>query len=406
MSMRIAVVARSADRAGGAETYLESVVPLLVQRRHEVAVCLEVPAGAADLGACARFALTPDLGRAGFPDVRRWKPDVVFANGLLDSRSEEALLGIAPNVLLAHTYRGTCISGTKTRSWPLPVPCERVLGWGCVPQYFPRRCGGRSPLTLARDFTTERHRQRLLSRYARVLTLSAHMRREYVRNGAPVGGTFVLPYFAPDVEPAPERLRGADAWSLLYAGRMEPLKGGDLFLETLPQVRRMLRVPLQVTFAGEGRSRRPWEAQAARIRRELPDVSIRFVGWLDQHGLTAALRAADLLVLPSRWPEPFGLVGTEAAAHGVPAAAFAVGGIPEWLEDGETGHLAAPAPAPAAALAAAVVACLGDRAHYARLCAAARRRAGEHPVGRHVDALAAHLAAAAGAASPRAGAIA
>ena len=53
------------------------------------------------------------------------------------------------------------------------------------------------------------------------------------------------------------------------------------------------------------------------------------------------MKNMDLLVVPSVWPEPFGLVGPEAAHHGVPSAAFAVGGIPEWLVDGVSGHLAA-----------------------------------------------------------------
>ena len=52
------------------------------------------------------------------------------------------------------------------------------------------------------------------------------------------------------------------------------------------------------------------------------------------------MAASDLLVVPSVWPEPFGSVGPAAAQHGIPAAAFAVGGIPQWLHEGVNGHLA------------------------------------------------------------------
>jgi glycosyltransferase involved in cell wall biosynthesis len=48
---------------------------------------------------------------------------------------------------------------------------------------------------------------------------------------------------------------------------------------------------------------------------------------------------ADLVIVPSRWQEPFGLIGVEAFAHGKPVIGFDVGGISEWLHDGENGFL-------------------------------------------------------------------
>ena len=46
-----------------------------------------------------------------------------------------------------------------------------------------------------------------------------------------------------------------------------------------------------------------------------------------------------MVVVPSVWPEPFGIVGIEAMAYGKPVIAFDVGGISEWLEDGKTGFI-------------------------------------------------------------------
>ena len=74
--------------------------------------------------------------------------------------------------------------------------------------------------------------------------------------------------------------------------------------------------------------------------------------------LSAQMRESRLLVVPSVWPEPFGSVGMAAARYGVPAAAFAVGGIPQWLHDGVNGHLASATPPTSASLADAVIRCL------------------------------------------------
>ena len=91
--------------------------------------------------------------------------------------------------------------------------------------------------------------------------------------------------------------------------------------------------------------------------------------------------------MPSLWPEPFGLVGLEAGQHKVPVAAFAVGGIPEWLRPGINGYLAPGDPPTSNGLADAIVACLKDAELYARLREGAGRIAAEFDFERHVDAL-------------------
>jgi len=64
---------------------------------------------------------------------------------------------------------------------------------------------------------------------------------------------------------------------------------------------------------------------------------VRFTGWLDPDSLAQELADASVVVMPSRWPEPFGLVGIEALAAGRPVIASATGGILDWLQDGVTG---------------------------------------------------------------------
>ena len=109
---------------------------------------------------------------------------------------------------------------------------------------------------------------------------------------------------------------------------------------------------------------------------------------------------SDLLVVPSTWPEPFGLVGPEAGLHGLPAAAFAVGGVPEWLSDGVNGHLAPGDPPSAAGLARAIVECLREPAELARLSRGAREMALRFELDAHLETLVRILGQAAGLVPP------
>ena len=112
-----------------------------------------------------------------------------------------------------------------------------------------------------------------------------------------------------------------------------------------------------------------------------------FPGWRTADQLDVLMARTDLLVVPSVWPEPFGSVGPTAAQHGVPAAAFAVGGIPQWLREGVNGHLAPGHPPSASALAKAIVSCVQDPHHYAALCSGARKVGASFTMDRHLPEL-------------------
>ena len=174
---------------------------------------------------------------------------------------------------------------------------------------------------------------------------------------------------------------------LLFAGRMDHLKGGMLLLEAVPSIQRRLNRPLSLVFAGDGPDRQLWESRAHQIAFEGSDLSISFSGWRGEEQLGILMRESRLLVVPSVWPEPFGSVGMAAARYAVPAAAFAVGGIPQWLHEGVNGHLAPGSPPTAAGLADAVVRCLDAPRHYEELSRGACRMAATFTMDCHLPKL-------------------
>jgi len=393
--VRIGISTWTRRRAGGVETYLADLVPALVDLGHQVAILHEVDEPA-DRAPIVGDSGVPQWCAGGDPAAREralaalraWNPDVIFAQGLEDPLLETRVAAIAPAVLFAHAYRGTCISGTKSRAALGHSACDRQLGWPCLVRYYPHRCGGLNPITMARLYKRESMRRDGLNQYAAVVAFSSHIEREYVKHGVDRSRTFRLPGHVPaSPAPPPARARKAAAPSrLVFIGRMEPPKGGDVLLEALPAVSRMLGRPLQVSFVGDGRCRSAWQARAEASFPAGGSTRVEFTGWLAADARDRRLDDSDLLVVPSLWPEPFGLIGLEAAARGVPAAAFDVGGISEWLHDDVNGYLAR-GTASAETLAAAIVKCLADPVVHARLSRGALRVAASHSMAAHLTAL-------------------
>lgn len=95
---------------------------------------------------------------------------------------------------------------------------------------------------------------------------------------------------------------------LFFIGRVEPEKGAELAAEAAHQAGRNLRV------IGDG-SDRP------RLAEKFPDIV--WEGWCSHAQIAQLVGSARGLIMPSRLPEPFGLVALEALQCGVPLVAFA-----------------------------------------------------------------------------------
>jgi glycosyltransferase involved in cell wall biosynthesis len=229
--------------------------------------------------------------------------------------------------------------------------------------YFPRRCGGLHPLTAVTLYRTNRRQQHLLPLHRGLVAASEHIAGELIRNGVPPDRVTVAPLFPPATRPDPEPPAPKPRSDrVLFIGRITALKGWRELLDALPRAAAELGRRLTLVVAGEGPDSVAFEAEARRRR-----VPAEFLGWLGADGLEAERRSADVLAVPSVWPEPFGLVGVEAACVGLPAVAFAVGGIPDWLVPGMSGELAGGGRPNARELADALVRVLADDTRWLRL---------------------------------------
>jgi glycosyltransferase involved in cell wall biosynthesis len=162
----------------------------------------------------------------------------------------------------------------------------------------------------------------------------------------------------PGVDPAPVSPGSADGGALLSVGAVTPLKGYDVLAAALRRIEDL-----------------SWSCRAIGSTAIEPDfaaslpATVRLTGPMTRAELDATYAEADLLVLASR-AETYGMVVTEALAHGVPVVASDVGGVREALGGG--GVLVPPGDP--AALAGALRQWLTSPAHRATLRDAARAR--------------------------------
>jgi len=121
-------------------------------------------------------------------------------------------------------------------------------------------------------------------------------------------------------------------------GRLSRKKGQRLFLEAMAPLAHAMP-NLRLLVAGSSDFEDPEEE--AHLRTIAADLGMSYhVVFLGNVANTVALMdALDVLVVPSIWEEPFGLVAVEGMARGLPVVASRSGGLVDIVENGETGYL-------------------------------------------------------------------
>jgi glycosyltransferase involved in cell wall biosynthesis len=393
--MRILLLNRSRGIVGGVETYLSALCPLLLSAGHELWFGYENEALPGNEIVGGKSASLCQISKPAHlrAFIKCANAGLVFLHGLDSVDLEETAFSEAPTLQFLHNYQGACISGTKRHAFPEVVTCKRPLGPGCLAYYFPRRCGGLNPLTASKMYLEQRRRQQGLRCAAGVVVASAFMKAEAIKNGVDGAKLFVAPYFpTTQVRDQEAPVRRFPTGELLFVGRVTRLKGLEVLVEAIPLVEREMGKRLTLTVAGDGE-----DAERVGRTAKRRGVRLEFRSWVDAKERETLMRRADLLVVPSLWPEPFGIVGIEAGALGLPAVAFAQGGIPDWLLPGISGEVSVSGPN-IRGLSDALVRALGVPEHYQNLRLGAWANSARFSAEAHLNVL--HAAFSAASASP------
>ena len=251
----------------------------------------------------ARLRAAADLD----PLLARLRPDLVHVHNVVNPAALEWAVGVDA-VVTVQDHRFFCPGRGKWTSDGRV--CGDAMGRevcaGCFddPAYF--------------ENTLELTTRRLESvRRLRVTVLSSYMKRELTQVGVHADQVTVVPPIAYDLD-LDARADGPPC--VLFAGRVVEAKG----IRDAIDAWRRSGSGLPFVVAGTG-----------PLRREIEAEGVEVLGWLDRRRLSAAYRRAAVVVMPSRWQEPFGIVGLEALTLGTPVAAWDGGGVREWHPGGE-----------------------------------------------------------------------
>ena len=257
------------------------------------------------------------------------QPDLVHCNNIYSPVIVRELFPRLPVVRTVHDYRFLCPTLLKLTNRKKEI-CQRNMGLTCLRQ----QCISPFDHHGLRHLLLLRWELEVSKDFDRLITKSEHMKRQLVQGGIPAHKVDVIPLSIPLPalpDPAPQPMTGTIP-RILFVGRIAPEKGLDVFIRALARI----SSDFTAVLAGDGPS--TGDVQELLDRLGLQD-SVTLAGWQGGEDLQQLYRDCDLVVVPSVWPEPFGLVGLEAMAHAKPVIGFNVGGIPEWLDHEHTGLL-------------------------------------------------------------------
>ncbi|HXL93190.1 MAG TPA: glycosyltransferase [Streptosporangiaceae bacterium] len=266
--------------------------------------------------------------------LRRHNPDVVHVHNTFPLLSSAVLYACrdakTPLVATIHNYKLACASGDFFRNGSVCRDCETrfplpALLHGCY--------RGSRVATAPAALAISVHRPAWTSLVSAYVFISA-MQRDLLRSlRLPKERVFVKHNLIPRREMRPVPREPA----VLYAGRLEEVKGVRVLMAAWDQYRQLSPVPgLRLIVAGSG----PLEREVTQWASSRPSVEL--LGQVSAERCAELMSRARAALIPSIWAEPFGLVVVEAMAMGAPPIAAAHGSFVELITPDVDGVLVPP----------------------------------------------------------------
>lgn len=316
---------------GGERRAVEQHEKMLRDRGHDVA---RLTRDSREIGSWGlvdklRFPATAVWSRRTEREVRevvhRERPDIAHVHNVFPLLSPSLYRTLAdedvPIVQTVHNYRFLCPNGLFFTQGEVCERCRQghtlhAIRWRCL--------HGKRSISAVYAASVGLHRLgNTFERIDRFLAPTDFVADKLIEGGLTKRERIeVIPHFLPAPLPEIGMLAREDPY-VLYLGRLSHEKGVDLLVEaigSLPDARLLV--------AGEGPQRKSLE----RLAGGRASGRVRFLGHVSGERKRRLLAQAEVLVVPSRCYETFGLSVVEALASGVPVVVAGHGGLASVVE--------------------------------------------------------------------------
>ena len=364
--MKVLILNNSDKAIGGTEIYSGQLADCLRAHGHEAMLASRHWVQGPPIG--EESPVIVDRRAALHKILKVYQPDLIHINNPEAWFIELRALRKYGTVVFLHSPYPLVCPGDGRYFRQQERACDRRVGPYCLVAPWRHRCGPRNVLKQSVNLALANRWRQFAPKNVVYVGASDWTCNQLRAEGYEADRVLKTPLGLPEQEAdeaSVERPQRSPHPTILFVGRMIPVKGASHLLQAL----KLVSHSTKVIFVGDGPERLPLMNYA---NTELPDHhQIDFAGWRTGEDLERLRQQADFVVMPSMWPEPFGLVGLESFRAGAPVIAYQTGGMGEWLQDGKNGLFVPPGDIPA--LAKAINRLIEDRSLCRQLGAQGKR---------------------------------
>lgn len=335
--MHIVWVNEDADFTGGCEKYIsQSVISLAAQNvKSTLLYAVGSPKNPEFLNQFDQaFPMVDVPGQ-----LAALSPDLIYVHGLNNTKILTQILSYPCKKLrFFHDQRALCLREHKYTTIG-SQPCDQKLGLGCY------TCLGflkRSDKPWKVSFRALGPHQQALDlnkQFDRVVVGSEYMAKQLMMHDFDSEKVSVIPLFSSQAEHSPLRIlpssdnqtvKPEENQQILFVGQLVRGKGLDTLLEAIA----LSKHKVHLVICGTGKMEQDYRDQTVSLG--LTD-QVRFLGTQTPEQLRQHYRDSSVVVIPSRAPETFCLVGLEALLNGTPVITSNTGGMREWFKPNVNG---------------------------------------------------------------------